>query len=52
VAEAVRAYAEALNQQNRERRAQAEFDRNALDKVERGIAGTWLPLRTACISQR
>ncbi len=39
VAEAVRAYAEALNSQNRERRAQAEFDRNALDKVERGIAG-------------
>ena len=39
VAKAVRAYAEALNQQNRERRAQAELDRKALDKIERGIAG-------------
>jgi len=39
VAEAVRAYAEALNQQNRERRAQAELDCKALEKIERGIAG-------------
>ena len=39
VAEAVRAYAEALNQQNRERRAQTELDTKALEKVERGIAG-------------
>lgn len=39
VAEAVRAYAEALNQQNRERRAQMELDNKALEKVERGIAG-------------
>jgi len=39
VAEAVRAYAEELNQQNRERRAQTDIDRKALDKIERGIAG-------------
>ena len=39
VAEAVRAYAEELNQQNRERRAQTDIDRTALDKIERGIAG-------------
>ena len=39
MAEAVRAYAEALNQQNRERRAQTELDTKALEKVERGIAG-------------
>ena len=39
VAKAVRAYAEALNSQNRERRAQVEFDRKALEKIERGIAG-------------
>jgi DNA invertase Pin-like site-specific DNA recombinase len=39
VAEAVRAYAEELNQQNRERRVQADIDRRALDKIERGIAG-------------
>ncbi len=38
-AKAVRAYAEALNSQNRERRAQAELDRKALEKVERGVAG-------------
>lgn len=39
VAEAVRAYAEELNRQNRERRVQADIDRRALDKIERGIAG-------------
>ncbi len=39
VAEAVRAYAEELNQQNRERRAQTDIDRKAFDKIERGIAG-------------
>jgi len=39
VAEAVRAYAEELNQQNRERRAQTDIDRKALEKAERGIAG-------------
>src|SRR3546814_15591732 len=39
VTEAVRAYAEELNQQNRERRAQTDIDRKALDKIERGIAG-------------
>ncbi len=39
VAKAVRAYAEALNSQNRERRAQVELDRKALEKIERGIAG-------------
>jgi len=39
VAEAVRAYAEELNRQNRERRAQADIDRKALDKVNRGIVG-------------
>jgi len=39
VADAVRAYAEMLNQQNRERRAQAELDQKALAKVERAIAG-------------
>ena len=37
--EAVRAYAEALNQQNRERRTQRELDAKALEKVERDIAG-------------
>ncbi|MBO6835898.1 MAG: recombinase family protein, partial [Alphaproteobacteria bacterium] len=31
--------AEALNSQNRERRAQVELDRKALEKIERGIAG-------------
>lgn len=36
---AVRSYAEALNQQNRERRVQAELDQKALAKVERAIAG-------------
>ena len=39
IAKAVRAYAEALNSQNRERRAQAELDRKAPRKIERGIAG-------------
>lgn len=39
VAEAVRAYAEELNRQNRERRARSAVDRAALTKVERGIAG-------------
>lgn len=39
VAVAVRSYAEALNQQNRERRVQAELDQKALAKVERAIAG-------------
>ncbi len=39
VAKAVRAYAEALNSQNRERWAQVELDRKALEKIERGIAG-------------
>mgnify|MGYP003150535940 FL=1 len=39
VAEAVQAYAEGLNQMNRERRAQAVLARQKLEKVERGIAG-------------
>ncbi|OIQ94282.1 recombinase [mine drainage metagenome] len=39
VAEAVRGYAEAINQQNRERRAQSDINRKALEKIERGIAG-------------
>lgn len=39
VAEAVRAYAEEMNRLNRERRAQAEADRKALEKIERAIAG-------------
>lgn len=39
VADAVRAHADELNRQNRERRAQAEIDRAALAKVERGLAG-------------
>lgn len=39
VAEAVRAYAEEVNRLNRERRAQAEADRKALEKIERAIAG-------------
>lgn len=38
VAEAVRAYHEELNRQNRERRAQTSADRPALAKVERAIA--------------
>ncbi|MBB4633948.1 recombinase family protein [Sphingosinicella soli] len=36
---AVRAYAQHINEANRERRAQAEADRQALGKVERAIAG-------------
>jgi len=39
VASAVRAFAEELNRQNHERRAQAEIDNRALAKIERGIAG-------------
>jgi site-specific DNA recombinase len=39
VAVAVRAYAEETNRQNHERRAQAEADRRALEKIERGIKG-------------
>ena len=39
VASAVRAYAEELNRQNHERRAQAEVDSRALAKIERGIVG-------------
>jgi hypothetical protein len=39
VASAVRAFAEELNRQNHERRAQAEMDNRALAKIERGIAG-------------
>lgn len=38
VAEAVRAYHDELNRQNRERRAQTSADRPALAKVERAIA--------------
>ena len=38
VAEAVRAYHQELNRQNRERRAQTSADRPALAKVERAIA--------------
>jgi site-specific DNA recombinase len=37
VAAAVRAHAEETNRQNHERRAQAEVDRRALEKVERSI---------------
>jgi len=39
VASAVRAYAEETNRRNHERRAEAEIDRRALTKVERGIKG-------------
>ena len=39
VGDAVRTYAEELNRQNHERRAQTEADRKALAKLERGIAG-------------
>ena len=39
VASAVRAYAEETNRRNHERRAEAEVDRRALTKVERGIKG-------------
>jgi site-specific DNA recombinase len=39
VAVAVRAYAEETNRQNYERRAQAEADHRALEKIERGIKG-------------
>ncbi|MEO6784181.1 MAG: recombinase zinc beta ribbon domain-containing protein, partial [Bradyrhizobium sp.] len=39
VAVAVRAYAEETNRQNRERRAQAETSRRALEKIERSIKG-------------
>lgn len=39
VAEAVRAYTEEMNRLNHERRAQAEVDRRALQKIERAIAG-------------
>jgi DNA invertase Pin-like site-specific DNA recombinase len=39
VAAAVRAYAEETNRQNHERRAQADVDRRALEKIERGVKG-------------
>src|ERR1700694_177110 len=39
VAVAVRAYAVETNSQNHERRARAETDRRALEKIERGIKG-------------
>lgn len=39
VREAVAAYVEQTNLQNRERRAQAELDRRALEKLDRSIAG-------------
>ena len=39
VAEAVRAYAKETNRLNRDRRAQAETDQKALQKIERAIAG-------------
>ena len=39
VAVAVRAHVEETNLQNHERRAQAETDRRALEKIERGIKG-------------
>ncbi|MDB5605022.1 MAG: recombinase family protein [Bradyrhizobium sp.] len=39
VAVAVRAYAEETNRQNHERRAQAETDRRAPEKIERSIKG-------------
>jgi DNA invertase Pin-like site-specific DNA recombinase len=39
VAEAVRAYAEEMNRLNHDRRAQAEGDRRALQKIERAVAG-------------
>lgn len=37
VATAVRAYTEETNRRNHERRAEAEIDRRALEKIERGI---------------
>ncbi|MDF3809961.1 MULTISPECIES: recombinase family protein [Rhodopseudomonas] len=39
VAEAVRAYAQEMNRLNHDRRAQAESDHRALQKIERAIAG-------------
>lgn len=39
VAEAVRAYAKEMNRLNRDRRAQAEADQKALQKIDRAIAG-------------
>nr|WP_113866468.1 recombinase family protein [Brenneria salicis]NMN91453.1 DNA invertase Pin-like site-specific DNA recombinase [Brenneria salicis ATCC 15712 = DSM 30166]RBP62697.1 DNA invertase Pin-like site-specific DNA recombinase [Brenneria salicis ATCC 15712 = DSM 30166]RLM30664.1 resolvase [Brenneria salicis ATCC 15712 = DSM 30166] len=39
VAEAVRAYAKETNRLNRDRRAQAETDQKALQKIERAIVG-------------
>ena len=39
VAEAVRAYAEEMNRLNHDRRAQAEADKKALQKIDRAIAG-------------
>ncbi|WP_316228319.1 MULTISPECIES: recombinase family protein [unclassified Bradyrhizobium] len=39
VAEAVRAYAEEMNRLNHDRRAQAETDHRALQKIERAVAG-------------
>lgn len=39
VAEAVRAYAEEMNRLNHDRRAQAESDHRALQKIERAISG-------------
>ncbi|MGJ5041944.1 MULTISPECIES: recombinase family protein [unclassified Bradyrhizobium] len=39
VAEAVRAYAEEMNRLNHDRRARAETDHRALQKIERAVAG-------------
>ena len=39
VAMAVRAYVQEINRRNHERRAEAEGDRRALEKIERGIKG-------------
>ena len=39
VATAVRVYAEEINRRNHERRAEAEVDRRALEKIGRGIKG-------------
>ena len=49
----MRAYAEETNRLNHDRRAQAETDRRALQKIERAIAGIMVAIEgTAYTSRR
>jgi site-specific DNA recombinase len=51
VAVAVRAYAEETNRRGRERRAEAETSRRALEKIERALKGFSTPLKMECTSR-